>query len=315
MLDFNYNNNINIPGVDFQTFVASNQQQQTNYNCWIKPRGVKWVYILAVGGGGSGGCGVTTGTTSGGGGGGGSGCQVTFLTPAMFLPDVLFIYSAGSRGVQGTSGAVPTYGGDVRVTFEPYVNTPWTLLIATPAQGGGTAATTTTGGTGGTATTVGTSLTLANKGIYTTLNGQAGGNGGSSTSAGSSVTLPTTGLFVTGGAGGGGSNGTTAFDGGGIIAPASALGLDFFPSVSGGTAANGATPATLPIFLNYKVRNFLMNYGGVGGGGGTTTSGGLPGPGADGAPGCGGGGGGGGNTTSLAAGGNGGPGFCMIMSW
>jgi len=75
MLDFNHI--LTNPNIDVQTFIG--QAQTTagaatgEWKTWCKPRGAKFVYMIAVGGGASGGVALNTAATSGGAGGGGPG--------------------------------------------------------------------------------------------------------------------------------------------------------------------------------------------------------------------------------------------------
>jgi hypothetical protein len=319
MLDFNHI--LNNPNIDVQTFIG--QAQTTagaatgEWKTWRKPRGAKFVYMIAVGGGASGGVALNTAATSGGGAGGGSGAQSTLMIPAMFLPDVLYI-QAGLGGVQPAtlvSAATNVAGIPTYVAIEPW-NTAAaqsTLLFANGGQIGIAAATSTTGGT---ATVAASSASIANmplagRGAYQFFAGQAGSAGGSSTTAGIAQTYPTTGLMVQGGAGGGGSS--TSGQAGGAITLAG-FG-DNFPAITGGTAAVTSTPAGSG--SGGTMLKMFQYTGGSGGGGSTTTAGGLAGAGGNGAPGCGGGGAGGSNTTVTTLGrpGDGGPGFVYIYSW
>lgn len=317
MLDFSHV--LATPGLDLQYFVGGSSTTLIQWQTWRKPRGVKFIYLIGVGGGGSGGTGLNTGTTSGGGAGGGSGAQTMVMIPSFMIPDTLYI-QAGAGGIgPTTSGAQGTAGQPTYVAIEPSttLTANMTLLFANPgAVTSATVPTATAGGLAGTAaaaTTIAT-MPLAGRGFYNFLAGQVGSVGGASTTAGIAQTLPATGLMVTGGTGGGGANNGTQFAGGAFTAVTGSLGQDFFPALAGGTAAAGATPAT--IGSNFIVRNYLMNYGGTGGGGASVTAGGLAGAGAQGAPGCGGGGGGGGTTTNATLkGGDGGPGFVLIASW
>ena len=306
------------PNVNIQYFEGLSATTLTQWQTWRKPRGVKMVYMIGVGGGSSGGCGLNSAATSGGGAGGGSGAQTSLIIPATYLPDVLYV-QAGQGGRQPAtlvSAAVGVAGTITQVAVEPYTVTTanTTLLLATGGLVTGTAATTTAGGLAGTAATLPTitQQPLAGRGVYQFLAGQAGTAGGASTpTAGTSVVIPTTGLMVTGGAGGGGST-TTAAAGGGITG----AGFQFFPTLTGGAAAVTSTPAGNSQGA-FKARNFQLNYGGAGGGAATTVAGGLASAGGNGAPGCGGGGAGGSNTTNatLARPGDGGPGFVLILSW
>ena len=317
MLDFNHI--LSTPGADIQYFVGYAGPTLIQWQTWRKPRGVKFIYLLGVGGGASGGTGVNTGTTSGGGQGGDSGAQTNLMIPAMMVPDVLYIQCGAGGPGPTTSGSTGNAGVPTYVTIEPdtTLTANMTLLFANGGTVGSTAATTTVGGTSGTPAAAApiANMPLAGRGFYTFLAGQAGTTGGGANNVGVALTVPTTGLMVTGGAGGGGCNSGTGAAGGALSAPTGSLGQDFFPTIAGGLAAVTSIPAGAGV-SGYIARNYLMNYGGAGGGGGTLTAGGFSGAGAPGAPGCGGGGSGGANTTNTALkAGDGGPGFVLIASW
>ena len=319
MLDFNHI--LTGPNIDVQTFIG--QAQTTagaatgEWKTWRKPRGARFVYMIAVGGGASGGVALNSGTTSGGGPGGGSGAQSTLFIPAMFLPDVLYI-QAGLGGAQPAalvSAALGVAGTITYVALEPWntLSAQLTVLFASPGTAT-TTATTTTGGTGGTAAVIATiaNMPLAGRGAYQFFAGQAGTAGGTNANPGVAQTYPTTGLMVQGGAGGGGNNGATGSSGG-LIALAG-FG-DNFPQIPGGVAASGATPAGAG--AGGTMLKTFQYTGGGGGGGASATAGGVAGAGGPGGPGCGGGGAGGSNTTvtTLARPGPGGPGFVYIYTW
>jgi len=320
MLDFNHI--LTNPNIDVQTFIG--QAQTTagaatgEWKTWRKPRGAKFVYMIAVGGGASGGCGLnTSATNSGGGPGGGSGAQSTLMIPAMFLPDVLYIQAGlgGSQPATLVSAALGVAGTITYVALEPWntLSAQLTVLFAN-AGAATTAATTTTGGTGGTAAAVATiaNMPLAGRGAYQFFAGQAGSAGGTNATAGVAQTYPTTGLMVQGGAGGGGTAGGSAQAGGAITLAGFG---DSFPAIVGGAAAVTSTPAGAG--SGGTMLKMFQYTGGTGGGGSTQTAGGLAGAGGNGAPGCGGGGAGGSNTTVTTLGrpGDGGPGFVYIYSW
>jgi len=320
MLDFN--NVLATPGADIQYFEGTSTATLTQWQVWKKPRGVKWIYLLGVGGGASGGTGINTTTTSGGGAGGCSGGQSSVMIPAMFVPDVLYV-QAGAGGQQPAvlvSGAVNVAGLASYVCISPYtsVAAAGTILLANGGQTGIASATSTTGGTATVAASAATliSMCLAGRGFSTLLAGVVGAAGGAAGAIGTNITPPSTGLMVTGGAGGGGTSGSAGAAGGNINTIANMLGTDFFTlPITAGVAASGATPAGAG-GAGLISRNFLMNFGGAGGGGATDIAGGTAGAGGAGAPGCGGGGGGGMNTTNttISRGGDGGPGFVYIIS-
>lgn len=315
MLDFSHIPDS--PNVDIQKFYGDVGTTLIQWKTWRKPRGCKFVYMIGVGGGSSGGVGLNTGTTSGGGAGGGSGAQTMLLIPAMFLPDILYVQPGRGGAAVSASGGVGAAGVLTLVAFEPYTTTTagLTVLFANGGGATGTAATITAGGAAGTAAAVATiaNMPMAGKGVYQFFAGQAGGAGGSSTVAPTALALPTTGLMVTGGAGGGGTGGATALAGANITGIG--LGNGLLPTLTGGAAGTGATPAGRGAG-GFIAQNFMMNYGGTGGGGATVTAGGLAGAGGIAAPGCGGGGGGGATTTNTTMlSGDGGPGFVYIISW
>ena len=331
MLDFNHI--LSTPGADIQYFIADasavpstgsgGQQWQT----WRKPRGCKFIYMLAVGGGASGGCGINNATTtSGGGGGGGSGGQSMLMIPAMMVPDVLYVQcgQGGRQPATLVSGAAGVYGTTSQVCIEPFTSASVlpndTVLLASGGSGGGTASPTGSAGAGGTAATI-ANMPLAGRGIYTLLAGQTGTAGGAPGISAASVTVPTTGLMVTGGGGGGGKTATVFGAGSVITMPTGGVSTgssDFFP-LTGATpaAASAATPAGSGA-NGIIVRNMILNLGGGGGGSASETSGGIAGAGGNGAPGCAGGGGGGSSATpgvtTLARPGDGGDGFVYIIS-
>ena len=85
MLDFGYltaNQRVNV-----QTFNAATATAGSNWQTWIKPRGINFIHMLVLGGGGAGGGGAGASTAApGGGGGGGSSAQCMMLYPAWALP-------------------------------------------------------------------------------------------------------------------------------------------------------------------------------------------------------------------------------------
>jgi hypothetical protein len=312
MLDFNHV--LATPGLDVQYFNATGYDAVVpQWQTWKKPRGVKNIYMIGVGGGSSGAVGDNTAAANAGGAGGGSGAQTCVWIPAMFVPDILYV-NAGAGGQQPSvlvGGATQVAGVTTYVSLEPSTtfNARMTLLYAGGAPGGSTQ--------GGAATAI-ASMAFAVRGLYRILAGQAGTNGGATQTAGSNQTFPVSGIMTMGGTGGGGS-GATPGAGGALSVPLGQPYNDFFLfTYPGGTAASGATPAGAG-FSGPVMRNYIMNYGGMGGGGASDTSGGQAGAGGNGAPGSGGGGSGGSTSTAgadtLARPGNGGDGFVIIMSW
>ena len=285
----------------------------TQWQTWRKPRGVKNVFMIGVGGGSAGAVGPNSAGNGPGGGGGGSGAQTNLWIPAMFLPDALYIQCGGGGQQPATlvTGALQVGGGTTIVSIEPsyILGSQLIVLEALGGIGGGT--------TAGPAIGI-TNMCLAGRGFYSFYAGQAGTAGGAAQTNGTQQTFPVTGIMVMGGAGGGGS-GAAPGAGGGVTQPANYFGSDYYtPTTTGGAAASGATPAR-PGNPGIVVPFFLMNYGGAGGGGSSQTSGGQAGAGGNGAPGSGGGGSGGSTTATgantLARPGNGGDGFVIIVSW
>ena len=293
---------------DVAIFNRPCQTTNLEWESWRKPRGVRMVYILNIGGGGGGGGGFTAiaGSARGGGGGGGSSAQTISVFPAFLLPDVLFVQvGKGGLGV-GSGGGTAGSGVLSYVAVRPDTtgNNVVSISGAAAAAGGttGTGAAAGTGGTAGTAASVsGMCFTgLASQAFV--VAGQGGANGGAQTGAvGASITFPTTGLVTTGGAGGAGVTGAD-FAGGAFNATANTLISDYRPVAPAAGSNNGSGGPTL-----WKP---LFNYGGCGG---SASNAGVGGQGGIGAYGCGGGGGGGGTTGGT--GGNGGSGLVIIIAW
>lgn len=289
--------------------------QNRGWQTWRKPRGVKNVYMIGVGGGSSGAVGTNVAATNVGGAGGGSGGQTCVWIPAFFVPDTLYV-QCGAGGKHPTtlwSGAPQHGGGPTYVAIEPSttVTTNMTLLLA---HGGVTAAV-----SGGTLATI-AGMPLAARGYYTLFAGHPGTAGGAvGNGNGGNQTFPVSGVMVMGGSGGGGGGSATGGVGGALSVPVGSPYNDFFLfTYPGGTAATGSTPAGAG-YPGAIMRNFIMNYGGMGGGGAGSASGAIAGAGGNGAPGSGGGGSGGSTTvagaSTLARPGNGGDGFVIILSW
>lgn len=312
MLDFSHV--MATPGVDIQSFfgisntyatVAGNQAEE--WRTWTKPRGINWVYMIAVGGGSSGATGIFTGTSvaSAGGAGGNSGAQSTLLIPAIFVPNQLFIQlGVGGRVTSVTSGFSGQAGGTTMVAVEPAVGVtsgvPNIFFLIAAGQ---------------TATPMSGNFPLAGRGWSQNIAGQFGGTAGATQNgAGGSITLPTTGLMVTGGAGSGGKDVTGAARGAGGAITGVGLG-GTLPTHAGGVAAASGVNAGNGIYG--RMVTPYMFYGGSGGGAGgfaATGTGAAGGAGGHGGPGCGGGASGPGySTTGLP--GWGGDGFVYIISW
>ena len=90
------------------------------YQTWIKPPGISFVHIIAVGaaGGGSGAYIYQAGTAARGGSGGGSGAMTSAFLPAYLVPDTLYV-TVAKGGLGGTAGNI---GGFPNVTGLFYGN-------------------------------------------------------------------------------------------------------------------------------------------------------------------------------------------------
>lgn len=263
---------------------------------WLKPKGVKFVGFKLHGSGAGGGNGFTrtAGSAGGGGGGGGSGAMVNALFRAEHLPNVLYILSP--RG-----GNAASVGGRAWVMLEPGQTTAAFALLcsgAADAAAGGTG----TGAAAGALGAAGTVATLATASwaylamYWYASAGFAGVAGGAQTGAvGASVTPAGP---MTGGAGGAGCT-TTDFAGGTIAAFGR---IRTAPAASSTPGGEGLPGLWLP--------SWMLS---TGGNGGASNNSGTGGKGGDGGPGSGGAGGGAGATGG--AGGVGGPANVQIFAW
>jgi hypothetical protein len=283
--------------MNVQTFHATRASfANITYQVWNKPKGVRMVSMILIGGGGIGGdgCSGAAGTNRGGGGGGGSGAMVHLEVAAHFLPDTLYV-KVGNGGANMGNGMESA----VFISMSPSV-------MLTNAFGGslGTSGFTTGGGAGG----AGGSITaLSNSTSYMTLTrylcipGVNGGAGGAHTGAVGTFAATLNSSILCGGAGGGGTPAANTNFAGGPVNDATG----FLATLAGGIAGGGAG------FTGKFQRVPLCSSGGSGGG--TNGTAGTGGNGGDGAIGCGGGGGGAGVTGG--EGGNGGDGLVMIMAY
>ena len=179
------------------------------YQTWIKPPGISFVHIIAVGaaGGGSGAYIYQAATASRGGSGGGSGAMTSVFLPAYLVPDTLYISVAvggnGGAASNSTSANVGSNGiGATYVAFYPINTVGYSLCVANSGQAG-TVPAAGAGAAGGAAGTnvISTSLPTSQIGLRNYLSGQAGGTGLSN------VTSTITGVYrITGGGGGGGNS-------------------------------------------------------------------------------------------------------------
>ena len=328
MLDFSHLPKDN--GADVQTFwggTANAGQSSTNittWQTWVKPRGVKWVYMIGVGGGASGGTGTIAATAVAGGAGGGSGAQTVVLMPAILLPPVLYIH-LGAGGVTSTvvSAAAPAAGGPTYIAIEPVNSVTSNSNIFVLVANGAASA------TGGTATAMSGNFAFAGKAAFqANYAGQTGQSSVASNASPGNLSMPQTGLMVTAGAAGGGHGaigaGQTAP--GGTIIGIPPLGeltntnnlYGKFGNISGGAAAITTTTASTAGQSGFIYAPW-QHFGGAGGGAGgsNTTTGTLVDAGSrggNGAPGCGGGGSGAGATIGALPG-SGGDGFVHIISF
>jgi hypothetical protein len=286
----------------------------TQFNIWNKPKGIRSVYILALGGGGGGGGGVegTTTVARSGGGGGGAGALTRAIIPAAMLPDVLYI-QPGSGGAGGAAAGNGVAGEASYVLMHPDRASAQNAIMV--ANGGSNGTGTGGGGNGG---TVGTNANSPGSffGIFLSVAGQNGGAG--STGNATAVAGIATGAhpLASGGGGGGGRAITTGSGGSGANIT---TGGTCWPTIAGGTAGTTVSVGGRGNNgINYGA-NFINNYQSIssylplistgGSGGGSGTSGAV---GGIGGCGSGGGGGGAGPVAGGGAGGRGGPGLIII---
>lgn len=286
---------------------------------WYKPRGVSMINFVAVGGGGGGGAGLTrtAGTPGGGGGGGASSGIARFLVPAIFVPDILYIFvgQGGQGGRPGVSSGAGTAGVNSFITTCPPLTAGTMAPLPNiwldsgrnvPGGGGGGAV-----GAAGSAGSVPTIAVIQPHHLYgnwVATVGLIGVAGGAHTGAnGTAVTAWAANMFSPG-AGGGGIATTTDFTGG-------AQTITARYSVAGQTEmATTAIPAGVANGGNGNAgRKSITPFLNSGGSGGGTDDNGQGGFGGNGGYGCGGGGGGAGATGGN--GGNGGDGLVIITAW
>lgn len=179
------------------------------YQTWIKPPGISFVHIIAIGaaGGGSGAYIYQAGTAARGGSGGGSGAMTSAFLPAYLVPDILYISVAvggnGGAASTSTSANVGSNGiGATYVAFHPVDTVGYALCIANT----GNAGTVPAGGSGAIGGTAGanvssTSLPTSQIGLRNYISGQAGGQG-----LANSTTDITAIYRITGGGAGGGNS-------------------------------------------------------------------------------------------------------------
>lgn len=319
---------------------------RTNWQTWVKPKGVSMCFMMAIGGGAGGGGGFSgvPSASLGGGGGGGAGGVARFLAPAFFLPENLFI-QVGEGGAGGPTNATHattgtatngTAGGISYISLGRSTANPNLLFQSSATQpGGGNGGGQTAAGAGGTAPTAAVATNaLLQLGIFaSSINSSAGAAGG----PGGTSSLATTqfadgSIFITPGAGGGNASAANQpLLGGSIIATAAfefltngghLLPLTQTTQVSANTLTQGGRLPPNGNYTGSPGMNLYTPFIFSGGGGGQSTSDQVTraGDGGRGGIGCGGGGGGSAQRTAGQAGlggtgGPGGPGLVIIYSW
>ncbi len=299
-----------LPGAtraDVQIFNRPSTVTNTQWQTWLKPRGVAMCNILCIGGGGGGSGGFTrAAAAAGGGGGSGGGSAVTRVTiPVAFLPDRLYVQvgagGAGSASGSGGGAAVLSY-----VAIHP--NTAAMNVVAVSGNAGAAGGGAASGGSPGAAGAAGTIATIANMplagaGQFSFIAGQIGVIGGAVAGAnGTAQALPTTSVICMGGTSGAGTT-SADFAGGAFTAAANTFLSEQRPATpTAGTTGAGSAGPTIwqPLFF----------FGGGGGSSSNAAAGAAGGPGSYGS-----GGGGGGAGTTGGRGGEGGSGLVIITCW
>lgn len=286
---------------------------------WNKPRNATMINFVAISGGGGGGAGLTrtAGTAGAGGGGGASSGIARYLVPAVFMPDILYVYvgNGGKGGVPAVSAGNGAAGVNSWVTTCPPLTAgtqpplPNIIInsgVNVPGGGGGGAVA--LAGAAGTVPSIALVQPHHLYGNWLATVGLVGVAGGAHTGAnGTAVTAWAANMFSPG-AGGGGISTTVDFTGGAVnltaryvVAGETEMATTAIPAgVANGGNGNAGRKSIYP----------FLNSGGSGGG---TDNDGQGGHGGTGGYGCGGGGGGAGATGGN--GGNGGDGLVVISSW
>jgi len=280
----------------------------TQYETWVKPRGVSMLYLIAIGGGSGGGGGYSGASTSsrGGGAGGASGGMTRLLIPAMMVPSMLFIQvgAGGVGGAGGAPGAAGASGVTSQILIYPSIDQAQNILMKSDnaVATGGAFGSTSGNAVAGVAGTIpiSSAQTANHCGIYQFVAGSAGSTGGAPNGAGTAVTL--TGNGSTNGGSGGGGVTSTDRAGGDVTNNTGMKWVEWAPkaAAAGSVGGSGGTTLWEPFY----------SYGGMGGG---ASDAGVGGDGGNGGHGSGGGGGGGGTTGGK--GGDGGSGLVMIFAW
>jgi hypothetical protein len=294
----------------FDVFYAAQSAGTTtdSWQTWSKPRGVSFVYGLILAAGGAGGS-PAVGSVSGG-GSGAPGATNTFMVPAYYLPDALYV-RVGMGGAaslsNNTDGAA---GATSYLCTQPNINNE-SLLVTAAGGSGGTGAG--VAGTGGVVAVFSNQLTLA---VTSSVAGATGSNGGTAGNNGNAATWGVASRSITC-PGGSGCGGTGSNRSGGNITVTGNAGVAPFPTIGGVVAAAGVAGHGLNRMLNQFGPRALygMGFAFTGGSGGGSSGTGVNGlNGGPGAYGCGGGAGGAGGTTS-GFGGNGGDGLIILLAW
>lgn len=324
-MDFDFRHVLDTPGLDVQFFDATHQNaaatSSTEWQVWTKPKDARMIYMFALGGGGAGASptALTPFTSCYGGGAGGPSATISFMIPAFFCPDQLWVQvGQGGKGSNTGAGAA---GLQTFVAVEPFNQALananiWTMLGASGGAGGAV------NGAGG-AEAVGSAPQWCKKGHLTATNAQVvsangGGVGGVNNAVGFSSPWSQSGTITMGGGGGGGQGGigtgtSNTGNGGSIILPYT---NDFWPSAPNGGIGGNTTVNATNGDPGYSAAYFMVNMGGAGGGASAGNTFGVAGTGGNGARGSGGGGGGGGtNAATRGRGGDGGDGLLYVISW
>ena len=310
---------------DVQIF-ASDGSGTSTWQVWNKPRGITMCHMVAISGGGGGSSGFcATSASLGAGGGAGGACSgiSRLTTPALLLPDILYV-QVGNRGIGGVASISGTSnagsaGTNTYIAFGHSASGAPNVILSSGvnAPGGGAAATATAGGVGGAVPTIATTATPNCMGDWFATVGLVGAAGGTPGSAGTAVTAWGA-LPLSPGAGGAGTTQSLSYAGGAQTATVQAdFGTQVFSVSAGGLSLGGV--AGIGGNGNSGIAMWQPFFMTGGSGGGSAATGAFSGgAGGKGDIGCGGGGGGAGASGSGITGGrggDGGPGCAMIFSW
>ena len=98
---------------DQRFWVYTAKNVSNSYWTWLKPPGISFIHIIAIGAGGGGSSSAIwqTGVARVGGGGGGSGGMTSTFLPAYLVPDTLYInVGIGGAGGASTNTTTPNAG-------------------------------------------------------------------------------------------------------------------------------------------------------------------------------------------------------------